>query len=88
MKNRFKDKGTEIEEDMKKIEKSTEDLQSIFNEFATVFNSFVQREMRLETLHKQAVSKARELDKRIENNIIAQTQQRGNLIAMVDDLTR
>ena len=52
LKNRYKEKSGEIEEDMQRIDKATESLQSIFNEFATVFNSFVQREMRLETLHK------------------------------------
>ena len=44
--------------------------------------------MRLETLHKQAVTKAKELDRRIEMDILAQSQQRGNLIQMVDDLTK
>ena len=73
MRNRYKEKSGEIEHDMQRIDKLTEGLQSIFNEFATVFNSFVQREMRLETLHKQAVSKAKELDKRMENDILAQS---------------
>ena len=41
----------------------------MFNEFSAVFNSFVQREQRLEMLHEQAVKKSKELDKRLELNL-------------------
>ena len=56
---------------MKKIEQLTENLQAVFNDFASVFNSFVEREQRLESLHTHAVTKSKEIDRRIEMNIVA-----------------
>ena len=61
-----------MHEDLKHVEQLTEGLQTVFNEFAAVFNSFIQREQRLEMLHEQAVKKSKELDKRLELDLGAQ----------------
>ena len=48
----------------------------------------MQREQRLELLHEQAVKKSKELDKRLELNLGAQNSQRGELLTIVEDLTK
>ena len=53
-----------------------------------MFNSFVQREQRLEVLHEQAIQKSKELEKRLELNLGTQNTQRGELLTIVEDLTK
>jgi len=42
----------DVDNDMLKLEKMTEHLQTLFNDFVAIFNSFVVREDRLANLHK------------------------------------
>ena len=50
LRNRFKQAGVEVDKDILRIEQLTEHIQQVFNDFALCFNSFVQREERLEKL--------------------------------------
>lgn len=87
LRTRFKQAGTEVDKDIQRIEQLTEHIQQVFNDFALCFNSFVQREERLETLHHQAIKKSKELSKKIQLEVMAQSSQRSQLLAIVDDLT-
>ena len=84
---RFKEASAEVDCDIRRIENLTESLQKVFNEFVACFNQFVQREERLETLHTQAIRKSKELSKKMQLEVMAQSSQRSQLLAIVDDLT-
>ena len=87
LRTRFKEAGQEVEKDISRIENLTGHIQTCFNDFVLCFNSFVQREERLETLHHQAIKKSQELSKKIQLEVMAQSSQRSQLLAIVDDLT-
>ena len=65
LRKRFKEAGSEIDKDILRIEGLTRHIQQVFNDFIGAFNSFVQREERLETLHHQAIKKSKELNKKV-----------------------
>ena len=51
-----------------------------------VYNSFVEREESLTTMHKQAVQKSQELTKKVTIEMMSASSQRAQLLQIVDDL--
>ena len=73
LRNRFKQAGLEVEDDIRRIENLTGSIQQVFNDFVLCFNQFVSREERLETLHTQAIKKSKELSKKMQLEVMAQS---------------
>ena len=86
LKKRFGSTCSDIDSEIQRIEEMTDHLQGIFNDFVSCFNNFVEREARLGELHQQAIKKSQELRKKMQLEILAQSSQRGQLLAIVDDL--
>ena len=55
---RFGSTSAEIDHELAKINRHTNTLQSAFNDFCICYNSFVQREEKLMTLHTHAAKKS------------------------------
>lgn len=58
LKKRFGHSCIEIEHELSKVNSLTDTIQGVFNDFAACYNSFVQREEKLMTLHTHAVKKS------------------------------
>lgn len=64
----------------------TETIQAAFNDFVHTYNRFCEREDSLITMHKQAVTKAQELAKKVTVEMMAAASQRAQLLQIVEDL--
>ena len=60
-----------MESEANRIDAITKHLVEVFNDFSDCFNSFLEREARLETLHTQAIRKSKELNKKVQIEIMA-----------------
>ena len=58
LRKRFGHTNAEIEHEFGKINRLTDTIQRVFNDFCVCYNSFVQREEKLMTLHTHAVKKS------------------------------
>ena len=68
---KFKEQKVNVESEVKRIDELTASFTLIFNDFNDCFNGFVEREARLETLHTQAIRKSKELNKKVQIEVMA-----------------
>ena len=55
----------EVDAEVSRIDALTTHLTDIVGDFEDCFNSVIEREARLETLHTQAIRKSKELNKKV-----------------------
>lgn len=73
---RFSELGSELDNDVIKIQTTMNDLQEVFDDFCTLFNSFTQRENALLNLNAQTMKKAHDLTAKMNVELMSATAQR------------